>query len=78
MRWLTGFVSVIAVVAALGCGDQESVSDSTIINALNLKPGDEGPVYAINGDPFCEVDQDLLNDSGEVDEAKQDNKLKGS
>ena len=77
MRWLTGFVGVIAVVAALGCGDQESVSDSTIINALNLKPGDQGPVYAIDGDPFCEVDQDLLNDSDEVDEAKQDNKLEG-
>ena len=77
MRWLTAFVGVIALVAALGCGDQQSVSDSTIINALNLKPGDQGPVYAINGDPFCEVDQDLLNDSDEVDEARQDNKLEG-
>lgn len=77
MRWLTALVVVIALVATVGCGDQQSVSDSTIINALNLKPGDQGPVYAINGDPFCEVDQDLLNDSDEIDEAKQDNSLEG-
>jgi hypothetical protein len=77
MRWLTALVVVIALVAAVGCGDQQSVSDSTIINALNLKPGDQGPVYAIDGDPFCEVDQDLLNDSDEIDQAKQDKSLEG-
>ena len=77
MRWPTAFVGAIALVAAVGCGEQQSVSDSTIINALNLKPGDQGPVYAIDGDPFCEVDQDLLNDSDEIDEAKQDSELEG-
>ena len=77
MRWLIALTAVIATLGAVGCGEEKSVTDATIVEALNLKPGDDRPVYAIDGDPFCEVDQDLLNDETEVDEAKADNKLEG-
>ena len=77
MRWLIALMAVIATLGAVGCGEEESVTDATIVEALNLKPGDDSPVYAIDGDPFCEVDQDLLNNGTEVDQAKTENSLEG-
>ena len=77
MRWLIAPLVVIALGGGIGCGEEKSVSDETIVEALNLKPGEDRPVYAIGGDPFCEVDQDLLNNESEVDQAKADNQLEG-
>jgi len=77
MRRLIALTAVIAILGAVGCGEEKSVTDATIVEALNLKPGDDRPVYAIDGDPFCEVDQDLLNNATEVDQAKTENSLEG-
>ncbi len=68
------FVCVTPVLAALaltvaGCGEEEtkSFSDQKIVETLNLEKSEGG--YAIDGDPFCEVDNNLLNDSDEVQQA---------
>jgi hypothetical protein len=69
-------VAVAAAIAALAssvalaaCGDDdgERFSDKRIVDALSLEETDGG--YAINGDPFCEVSNELLNDSSEVEDA---------
>lgn len=60
--------SALALTGAVGCGAGKSVSDSEIIEALNLKKAGQG--YAIGGDPFCTVAQ-LLNDGDEVDGASE-------
>ena len=64
-----GMRRAVAMVAALGillagCGEGEGVSygDAKIIDKLNLKKSGNG--YAIDGDPFCEVEGKLLNDCG--------------
>jgi hypothetical protein len=72
MRRLIAPLVVLALSGTIGCGEEKTVSDGTIVEALNLKPDPDRPVYAIGGDTFCEVDQDLLNDADEVDEAVSD------
>ena len=61
---------VIGAFAA-GCGDDGGVtfSDAKIIDKLNLEKSGNG--YAIDGDPFCEVEGKLLNDSDEVANAAE-------
>jgi hypothetical protein len=71
MRKLIAALAVLALGGVTGCGEEKTVSDSAIIEALKLKPDSERPVYAIGGDAFCEVEQDLLNDATEVDEATE-------
>ena len=66
--------SAIAMVAlALGtgaCGEEEAgYTDKQIIDQLKLEETDDG--YAIEGDPFCEVESKLLNDAEEVQEAAE-------
>lgn len=56
-------------LAAGGCGSGSSTADSEIVRALDLKRAGGG--YAIEGDPFCTVDE-LLNDGDEVDGASGD------
>ena len=65
-------VSVVAVYALVlgGCGGEEQVSDSEIIEAANLEEGSNGAAYTVGGDPFCEVDE-LLNDTDEVEAASE-------
>jgi hypothetical protein len=64
---------VMAVVAA-GCGgDSVRYSDRDIIEKLNLERSGNG--YAIDGDPFCEVEGKLLNDADEVDAAEDRERL---
>jgi hypothetical protein len=62
-------LAVVIVAAAVGgCGeDEERFSDKQIVDALGLEEIDG--TYAIDGDPFCEVSEQLLNDASEVDEA---------
>jgi hypothetical protein len=57
-----------ASIAVAGCGSSQSISDSKIISALNLKQTARG--YEIGGDPFCTVDG-LLNDSDAVEKASK-------
>jgi hypothetical protein len=66
---------VIAVLLAVACGGGEEVPDADIVEALKLKQSPDRPAYAIGGDPFCEVSEDLLNDSDEVDAASEGDKL---
>jgi hypothetical protein len=71
-----GLVALIIVAMALvwaGCStvSGDSIDDSEIISALNLKKSGSG--YEMNGDPFCRVDE-ILND---VDEVKSADEQKG-
>ena len=71
---ITISLGVSAVIALGGCGGGDPrFSDSKIIDKLNLKQSESG--YAIDGDPFCEVDKRLLNDSDEVNAAADGDKL---
>ena len=62
-------LGLIPVAASCG-GSESSFADAQIVDALDLQESPEGPSYAIGGDPFCEVSDDLLNDSDEVGVAK--------
>jgi predicted transcriptional regulator len=73
MRRLIAVPMVIALGgSAIGCGEEKTVSDDQIVQALDLKRSDDAPVYEVGGDEFCQVDQELLNDSDEVEQAKKD------
>jgi hypothetical protein len=63
-----------AALAPLGCGAEEQVSNDDIVDALRLEPSKDSG-YSIGGDPFCEVSDELLNDSDEVDAASKGDKL---
>lgn len=69
MRRLIAPLAVLALSGAVGCGEEESVPDNEIVRALDLKRDQETPVYAIGGDEFCQVEEELLNDPAEVEEA---------
>lgn len=71
---LPGLV-VVALLVTAGCGEGEPVADADIIEALNLEqsPGSSG--YSVGGDPFCAVNDDLLNNSDEVEIASQADEL---
>ncbi len=76
-RWLSGMaiLAVAFAVALAGCSNDPSkhFSDAKIIDQLNLKKSENG--YAVNGDPFCEVDKNFLNDADEVSAASDRNNL---
>ena len=72
-RWGVPLVAVLALAGA-GCGEEETrYSDDTLVELLNLEKTDTG--YAVDGDPFCEVEPKLLNDASEVDEASDKDDL---
>ena len=71
---VASFVAVALVVTA-GCGEGGQVSDADIVAALKLEQTPDRPAYAVGGDPFCEVSDDLLNDSDEVEIAKESDDL---
>lgn len=73
-RLLVWVVIAGAALAPLGCGSDEQVSDDDIVDALRLEPSKDSG-YSIGGDPFCEVSDELLNDSDEVDAASKGDKL---
>jgi len=68
-------VAAVAALAPAGCGSEDQVPDEDIVEALKLEPSTERSAYAIGGDPFCEVSDDLLNDADEVDAASEGGKL---
>ena len=67
--------AVALLVALAGCGSDDGprYSDAKIIDKLNLKESGNG--YAIDGDPFCEVEGKLLNDADEVSSASDRDEL---
>jgi hypothetical protein len=67
-----GVLAVLLVAGGLSaCGsDPVNYSDKEIIKRLKLEETDGGDAYAIDGDPFCEVEKKLLNDAEEVDKAR--------
>jgi hypothetical protein len=69
-------LATIAVGVGLvtGCGGEDSVPDDEIVDAVKLEEGSNGAVYTVGGDPFCEVNE-LLNDSDEVETARDRDKL---
>ncbi len=57
----------VALLAA-GCGgESKHYSDKQIIDKLNLVKSENG--YMLDGDQFCEVERQLLNDADEVNAA---------
>jgi hypothetical protein len=56
---------------AVGCGGDESIPDDEIVQALKLEKSSGSGGYTIGGDPFCEVSDELLNDSSEVEDATE-------
>jgi hypothetical protein len=68
MRRVAALMAALGVVIS-GCGgdDGPKYSDAKIVEKLNLKTTGNG--YAIDGDPFCEVEGKLLNDADEVSNA---------
>ena len=61
--------SAAVLVAVVGCGEEPvSYSDKDIIDRLNLQKSADGDRYAVDGDPFCEVEAKLLNSADEVEE----------
>lgn len=68
--------AVLALVALAigGCGaDKVRYSDAKIVDKLHLEKSGNG--FAIDGDPFCEVEGKLLNDADEVDQAGERDRL---
>ncbi len=60
--------ALVATVLVAGCGGSGvRYGDNEIIDKLNLEQSGNG--FAIDGDPFCEVEGKLLNDSDEVQAA---------
>lgn len=70
---LSGMVAA-GIALTVGCGGEEQVPDDEIVDALKLEPGSSSG-YAMGGDPFCEVDKNLLNDSDEVETASEGDDL---
>jgi hypothetical protein len=64
-----------ALVAGCGDDDGKRYSDDKIVEAVHLEESLDGDAYAIDGDPFCEVDKKLLNDADEVEDAAGDDTL---
>jgi hypothetical protein len=74
--WLSG-VAILAI-ALVGCSDSQSkhFSDAKIIDKLNLTEStDNKDAYALDADPFCEIEKKLLNDADEVSAAGDHNNL---
>jgi hypothetical protein len=71
-RLWVALAPVLAAGALSACGGEDiSYSDKEIIDRLNLEETPNGDAYAIDGDPFCEIEKKLLNDADEVEEAAQ-------
>jgi hypothetical protein len=67
-------VLAVAALAIAGCGeDKVRYSDAKIVDKLKLEKSGNG--FAIDGDPFCEVEGKLLNDADEVDQAGERDRL---
>jgi hypothetical protein len=65
----------LALVVA-GCGDVEKrYNDDRIVERLHLKQSESGDTYAVEDDPFCEVEKKLLNDADEVETAIDRDKI---
>jgi hypothetical protein len=65
-----------AVAIASGCGGSDvSYKDHQIVDKLNLQKSKTDGNYILDGDQFCEVKTKLLNDSGEVSDAADKDKL---
>ena len=66
-------ICLVAGFALISCGgDDVSYSDREIVGKLDLSKADGDDVYVLGSDAFCEVEKNLLNDSGEVDSASDD------
>jgi hypothetical protein len=72
-KGLAVLVILIGVLVWAGCSAVagDTVSDSQLISALNLKKASTG--YQMHGSPFCQID-DLLNNVDEVNSANDKKK----
>jgi hypothetical protein len=67
-------IALASAALSAGCDEEEtSYSNKQIVDALKLEDIDD--IYAIEGDPFCEVSKKLLNDASEVDDAAETEEL---
>jgi hypothetical protein len=67
-RGRAGIAAVILAALAVGCGDETRYEDRKIVEQLHLEKSD-GKTYVVGNNPFCVVDDSLLNDSDEVGDA---------
>ena len=75
-QWIALGLAGIAVLA-VGCGGGPEVNynDQKIVEKLNLDQTGKG--YAIDGDPFCEIDGQLLNSADEIEQVAEQQKQVG-
>jgi hypothetical protein len=67
-------LTLALLLAASGCGaDDTRYGDERIVERLHLEQTDGG--YQLAGNPFCVLENKLLNDSGEVQDAADGNKV---
>ncbi len=59
---------ILGLFALAGCGGEERFSESKILEAAKVKEGDGGELGAVEGDPFCGVDE-TLNSATAIEEA---------
>jgi hypothetical protein len=69
MRLLVAVMFMALCGLITGCGEEETVPDAEIVEALELEKSSGSAGYTIGGDPFCEVSDELLNNPSEVEEA---------
>ncbi len=67
-------MAAVVLAGFLGCGgDDARYNDAKIVERLDLKQTDNG--YAIDGEPFCEVEKKLLNNASEAEAAAEKDEL---
>jgi hypothetical protein len=60
--------TALAMLALAACGEEDlRYGDGEIVDRLKLEKTSSG--YAVDGDPFCEVKKELLNNADEVEKA---------
>lgn len=74
-RIALGLAGIAVLVAGCGGGSDANYNDRKIVEKLNLDETGKG--YAIDGDPFCEIDGRLLNNADEIEQVAEEKKQVG-
>jgi len=74
-RIALGLAGIATLLVGCGGGSDVHYGDKQIVDKLGLEETGKG--YAIDGDPFCEIDGRLLNDADEVGKVEDQKKPVG-
>ena len=75
-QWIAlGLAGIAVLVVGCGGGSDVNYNDQKIVEKLNLDETGNG--YAIDGDPFCEIDGRLLNNADEIEQVAEQKKQVG-